>query len=135
AIAAAQRPASRELGQPLIALAGVTKTYRNGDLAVEVLHGIDLNIWEGEFVVIVGASGSGKSTLMNILGCLDRPTHGTYHFMGRDVSSLDGDALAQLRREDFGFIFQSYNLIGTATATENVEVPTLHAGQSTEQRP
>src|SRR5690606_17050383 len=72
--------------------------------------------------------------LMNILGCLDRPTHGTYHFMGRDVSSLDGDALAQLRREDFGFIFQSYNLIGTATATENVEVPALYAGQSTEQR-
>ena len=70
---------------PLIELAGVTKTYRNGDLAVEVLHGIDVSIYPGEFVAIVGQSGSGKSTLMNILGCLDRPTSGTYRFMGEDV--------------------------------------------------
>lgn len=119
---------------PLISLSAVTKTYYNGDLAVEVLHGIDLDIHEGEFVAIVGQSGSGKSTLMNILGCLDRPTSGTYKFLGRDVSTLDSDALAQLRREDFGFIFQSYNLIGTANATENVEVPALYAGQSVELR-
>ena len=119
---------------PLIALTGVTRTYGDGDLAVRVLHGIDLNIYEGEFVAIVGASGSGKSTLMNILGCLDRPSSGTYRFMRRDVSTLDSDALAQLRREDFGFIFQSYNLIATANAAENVEVPALYAGQPAEER-
>jgi macrolide transport system ATP-binding/permease protein len=113
---------------PLIELAGVTKTYRTGELAVRVLHGIDLSVYAGEFVAIVGQSGSGKSTLMNILGCLDRPTTGTYRFMGRDVSRLGRDELAHLRREAFGFVFQSYNLIGGATATENVEVPAIYAG-------
>jgi macrolide transport system ATP-binding/permease protein len=115
---------------PLIELRGVTKTYRNGELAVEVLHGIDLAIQEGEFLAIVGASGSGKSTLMNLLGCLERPTSGGYFFRGRDVSGLDRDGLAELRREEFGFIFQSYNLISTATAVENVEVPAMYAGES-----
>ena len=113
---------------PLIELRGVTKAYRNGDMEVEVLHGIDLQIQEGEFVAIMGASGSGKSTLMNLLGCLDRPTRGEYRFMGRDVATLSRDELARLRREDFGFVFQSYNLIQTATATENVEVPAMYAG-------
>jgi macrolide transport system ATP-binding/permease protein len=112
----------------LITLRGVTKTYRNGELAVQVLHGVDLDIHEGEFVAIVGASGSGKSTLMNILGCLDRPTSGAYLFRGEDVSGLERDALAGLRRESFGFVFQSYNLIATATAAENVEVPAVYAG-------
>ncbi|MES2534196.1 MAG: MacB family efflux pump subunit [Pseudomonadota bacterium] len=113
---------------PLIDLRGVTKTYRNGDLAVEVLHGIDLAIYPGELLAIMGASGSGKSTLMNILGCLDRPTTGSYRFMGRDVSGLDRDELAELRREAFGFVFQSYNLIATGTAADNVEVPAVYAG-------
>ena len=113
---------------PLIELRGVTKTYRTGELAVEVLHGIDLAIYPGEFVAIVGASGSGKSTLMNILGCLDRPTAGSYHFLGQDVSGLGRDELARLRREAFGFVFQSYNLIAAASATENVEVPAVYAG-------
>ncbi|WP_153110208.1 MacB family efflux pump subunit [Propionivibrio limicola] len=113
---------------PLIELHGVTKTYQSGELAVQVLHGLDLTIHEGEFVAIVGASGSGKSTLMNILGFLDRPTSGAYLFRGKDVSGLDRDALAELRREDFGFVFQSYNLIATATAAENVEVPAMYAG-------
>jgi macrolide transport system ATP-binding/permease protein len=113
---------------PLIELTGVTKTYRTGELAVEVLHGIDLAIHPGEFVAIVGASGSGKSTLMNILGCLDRPTTGSYRFLGEDVSGFGRDELARLRREAFGFVFQSYNLIGAATATENVEVPAIYAG-------
>ena len=113
---------------PLIELEAVTKTYRTGDLAVEVLHGIDLAIYPGEFVAIVGASGSGKSTLMNILGCLDRPTSGSYRFLGRDVSGLGRDELARLRREAFGFVFQSYNLIAAATATENVEMPAIYAG-------
>jgi macrolide transport system ATP-binding/permease protein len=115
-------------GTPLIELVGVTKTYRTGELAVEVLHGIDLTIHRGEFVAIVGASGSGKSTLMNILGCLDRPTSGSYRFLGEDVSVFARDELARLRREAFGFVFQSYNLIGAATATENVEVPAVYAG-------
>ena len=119
---------------PLIDLRGITKTYRNGELAVEVLHGLDLAIHEGEFVAIVGASGSGKSTLMNILGCLDRPTSGAYYFRGKDASHLERDELADLRREDFGFIFQSYNLIATATATENVEIPAIYAGAPSAKR-
>jgi macrolide transport system ATP-binding/permease protein len=119
---------------PLIELRGVTKTFRSGDLAVEVLHGIDLTIRQGEFVAIMGASGSGKSTLMNILGCLDRPSSGSYRFMGRDVSALERDELARLRREEFGFVFQSYNLIGGATATENVEVPAVYSGMPPAER-
>jgi macrolide transport system ATP-binding/permease protein len=119
---------------PLIELAGVTKTYRSGDLAVEVLHGIDVRIYPGEFVAIVGQSGSGKSTLMNILGCLDRPTTGSYRFMGQDVSGLGRDELARLRREAFGFVFQSYNLIAGASATENVEIPAIYAGLSRADR-
>ena len=112
----------------MIELKGVTKTFRNGELEVQVLHGIDLDIRAGEFVAIMGASGSGKSTLMNILGCLDRPTGGSYRFNGQDVSALGRDELARLRREAFGFVFQSYNLIATATAARNVEVPAVYAG-------
>ena len=112
----------------MIELKGVTKTFRNGELEVQVLHGIDLEIRAGEFVAIMGASGSGKSTLMNILGCLDRPTGGSYRFNGQDVSALGRDELARLRREAFGFVFQSYNLIATATAARNVEVPAVYAG-------
>lgn len=120
-------PTPREGSTPLIELRGVTKTYRNGELATQVLHGVDLQIFEGEFVAIVGASGSGKSTLMNILGCLDKPSTGSYRFLGRDVSVLDRDELARLRREDFGFVFQSYHLIATADAAENVEVPAMYS--------
>ncbi|WP_019562001.1 MULTISPECIES: MacB family efflux pump subunit [Caldimonas] len=113
---------------PLIALSGVTRIYNAGEAAVQVLHGIDLEIHEGEFVAIMGASGSGKSTLMNILGCLDRPSAGSYRFEGREVGTLDRDELARLRREAFGFVFQSYHLIAGATALENVEVPAIYAG-------
>ncbi|WP_192798380.1 MacB family efflux pump subunit [Brucella intermedia] len=119
---------------PLIRLTDIRKTYHNGDLAVEVLHGITLDIQAGEFVAIMGASGSGKSTLMNILGCLDSPSGGQYLLDGEDVSTLDADALAALRRRTFGFVFQSYNLISTSTAQENVEVPAIYAGLPASER-
>jgi len=119
---------------PLIALRGITRRFLNGDVETQVLHGIDLQIYPGEFVAIVGASGSGKSTLMNILGCLDRPTGGTYRFMGEDVAGFDRDELARVRREAFGFVFQSYNLIGGATARDNVEVPAVYSGMPPDER-
>lgn len=119
---------------PLIELRGVTKTFRNGEVATQVLHGIDLKIYAGEFVALMGASGSGKSTLMNILGCLDRPSNGTYFFDGRDVSTLSRDGLAQLRREAFGFVFQSYNLLPGISARENVELPASYSGLPAEIR-
>jgi macrolide transport system ATP-binding/permease protein len=119
---------------PLIELIDVTKTFRSGELDVQILHGISLKIYAGEYVAIIGASGSGKTTLMNILGCLDRPTTGTYHFKGADVSGFERDELARLRREDFGFVFQSYNLIGTVSALENVEVPAVYSGMPPAER-
>ena len=130
---ASSTPASTTTA-PLIALQGITRSFRNGEVETQVLHGIDLEIYPGEFVAIVGASGSGKSTLMNILGCLDRPTSGTYRFMGEDVAGFDRDALARVRREAFGFVFQSYNLIGGATARENVEVPAVYSGMPPDER-
>ena len=129
---------ARSLGQagepgqpvPLIELEGIRKRYggHDGAPAVEVLRGLTLSIGAGEFVAIVGASGSGKSTLMHLLGCLDRPSDGTYRFAGQDVASLNPDELAWLRREAFGFVFQGYHLIATESARENVEVPALYAG-------
>jgi macrolide transport system ATP-binding/permease protein len=120
---------------PLIELKDVWRTFvTGGDVRVDALRGVSLSIEAGEFVAIMGASGSGKSTLMNILGCLDRPTKGAYRFAGQDVVQLDADALAWLRREAFGFVFQSYNLLPTATAEENVEIPAVYAGIDPEER-
>ena len=118
----------------LISLKDVSKTYFNDGFAVEVLHGITLDIEAGEFVAIIGQSGSGKSTLMNILGCLDQPTAGEYRIDGEPVSDIDTDDLAALRRRTFGFVFQSYNLIPTASARENVEVPAIYAGIPARER-
>ena len=119
---------------PMIELKGITRSFGQGDLAVPVLKGIDLKIWPGEFVAIMGPSGSGKSTLMNILGCLDQPSSGEYWFDGRDVSALSRDELALLRREAFGFVFQSYNLLPGMTARENVEIPAIYAGMAPVRR-
>ena len=119
---------------PLIELRGVTRTYRTGPRPVRVLHGIDLSIRQGEFVAIVGSSGSGKSTLMNILGCLDRPTRGSYHLVGREVSRLDRDDLADIRLQVLGFVFQSFNLLARTSALENVELPMIYAGVGGKER-
>ncbi|RBH55284.1 MULTISPECIES: MacB family efflux pump subunit [Pseudomonas] len=120
---------------PLIDLQDIRKAYGGGDSPeVQVLRGIDLRIHAGEFVAIVGASGSGKSTLMNILGCLDRPTSGRYLFAGENVAELDSDALAWLRREAFGFVFQGYHLIPSGSARENVEMPAIYAGTPAAER-
>ena len=120
----------------LIELREVRKRFggRDGVPEVEILHGIDLRIRAGEYVAIVGASGSGKTTLMNILGCLDRPSSGEYLFQGEAVSGLDDDALAALRREVFGFVFQGYHLIGTSSALDNVAMPARYAGVSEQAR-
>ncbi|WP_411817573.1 MacB family efflux pump subunit [Hyphococcus sp. DH-69] len=112
----------------LITLENVTRVYGSGAAEVRALDGVNLTVNAGEFVAIVGQSGSGKSTLMNILGCLDRPTSGAYHVRGTDVSNLSPDQLAGLRRETFGFVFQRYNLLATASAAENVEIPAIYAG-------
>jgi len=120
---------SGEVAIPLIELKKIHRIFStDGGVEVHALRGIDLKIYPGEFLAIVGQSGSGKSTLMNLLGCLDRPTKGTYLFAGRDIKSFDADGLAWLRREAFGFVFQSYNLLNNSTAEENVEVPAIYAG-------
>lgn len=120
----------------LIELREVRKRFggRDGVPEVEILHGIDLRIRAGEYVAIVGASGSGKTTLMNILGCLDRPSNGEYLFQGEAVPGLDDDALAALRREVFGFVFQGYHLIGTSSALDNVAMPARYAGVGEQAR-
>ena len=123
------------MATPLIDLHDIRKVYGGIDTPeVHVLKGVSLSIHAGEFVAIVGASGSGKSTLMNILGCLDRPTSGRYLFAGEDVARLDSDELAWLRREAFGFVFQGYHLIPSASAQENVEMPAIYAGMPAAER-
>ncbi|MCO6536756.1 MAG: MacB family efflux pump subunit [Gilliamella sp.] len=119
---------------PLIKLENIVREFPAGDSTIQVLKSINLTINAGEMVAIIGASGSGKSTLMNILGCLDKPTSGTYSIGGRTTSELSPDELAQLRREHFGFIFQRYHLLNALTAQGNVEIPAIYAGVTNEQR-
>lgn len=114
---------------PLIELSGVTKTYGRGTAAMQALRGVDLRIESGEFVAVMGPSGSGKSTSMNILGCLDTPTVGSYRFMGVEVGSLSRDQRALLRRQYLGFVFQGFNLLNRTTALENVELPLVYRGE------
>ncbi|EMM0378098.1 macrolide ABC transporter ATP-binding protein/permease MacB [Pluralibacter gergoviae] len=118
----------------LLELSDIRRSYPSGDGSVEVLKGISLRINAGEMVAIVGASGSGKSTLMNIIGCLDKASSGTYRVAGTDVATLDADALARLRREHFGFIFQRYHLLSHLSATQNVEIPAVYAGTERRRR-
>jgi macrolide transport system ATP-binding/permease protein len=119
---------------PLLRLEHIQRFYPNGDSVVRALNDVSLTVWPGEFVAIVGQSGSGKSTLMNLIGCLDKPDSGQYRVLQRDVAGLDADQLAALRRETFGFVFQRYNLLNTASAAENIEIPALYAGMSKHDR-
>lgn len=118
----------------LLQLDNVSREFMNGEQTVQVLKNINLTICSGEMVAIVGASGSGKSTLMNILGCLDKPSSGEYLVAGRIPRHLDSDALAELRREHFGFIFQRYHLLNDLSAQANVEIPAIYAGINREER-
>jgi macrolide transport system ATP-binding/permease protein len=118
----------------LLSLRGVKRIYTSGEQKIEVLHGIDLDIYQGELVAIIGASGSGKSTLMNILGCLDKASEGSYEIDGVSTSTLSSDQLAALRRNYFGFIFQRYHLLTHLNASSNVEIPAIYAGTSNAER-
>src|SRR5687767_12702584 len=126
----AQMPESR----PVIQLDHIHKTYTMGDVDVHALRGVSLTIREGEFVAIMGASGSGKSTTMNIIGCLDRPTRGTYILDGEDVSEMSKDERADIRCQKIGFVFQGFNLLSRTSALENVELPMLYAGLESGER-
>ncbi len=121
--------------QPIIEMHGIVKRYYIGKPnELEILHGIDLEVWPGEFVAIVGESGSGKSTLMNIIGVLDRPTEGSYTLDGVDVGKAKDSALSDIRNRKIGFVFQTFNLIGRTSAQKNVELPLLYARVSARQR-
>lgn len=126
--------AAQPEARPVIQLDHIHKTYTMGDVNVHALRGVSLTIREGEFVAIMGASGSGKSTTMNIIGCLDRPTKGTYILDGQDVSEMSKDERADIRCEKIGFVFQGFNLLSRTSALENVELPMLYAGLESGER-
>jgi putative ABC transport system ATP-binding protein len=120
--------------KPVIRLENIYKVYDLGEIQVHALRGVSLEVREGEFVAVMGPSGSGKSTVMNILGCLDRPTRGHYYLDGVDVSGLTKVELARIRNHKLGFVFQQFNLLSRTSALENVELPTVYAGISAEER-
>jgi putative ABC transport system ATP-binding protein len=119
---------------PLIELRDIAKSYRMGEVDVNALRGVSLSVARGEFVAITGASGSGKSTLMNIIGCLDRPSSGSYRLNGVEIARQSREALADLRNRELGFVFQSFNLLSRTTALENVELPLVYAGTGVAER-
>jgi putative ABC transport system ATP-binding protein len=119
---------------PLVSFAGVTRVYGEGGGMVRALAGVDLTIEKGEFIAIMGPSGSGKSTAMNIIGCLDRPTGGSFRFLGVEVNNLGQDQRALLRRNFIGFVFQGFNLLNRTTAIENVELPLIYRGMARHER-
>ena len=119
---------------PIIELEGITKTFGTGAAAFQALKGVDLSIARGDFVAVMGPSGSGKSTTMNILGCLDTPTSGTFRFRGVEVPSLSRDQRSMLRRRYLGFVFQGFNLLARTSALENVELPLLYRGETKKAR-
>lgn len=120
--------------QPIIELSGVTKVYGTGTASMEALRGVDLRIYPGEFVAVMGPSGSGKSTCMNIVGCLDTPTSGAYRFCGVEVGKLTRNQRALLRRHYLGFVFQGFNLLNRTSALENVELPLIYRGEAVRTR-
>ena len=122
------------MSEDLIQLENVTKVYKMGDVEVHALRGVSVTVPRGDFIAIMGASGSGKSTLMNILGCLDRPSSGSYLLAGRDVSGLSRNELAEIRNQLLGFVFQSFNLLSRTSAIENVELPLIYADVPTRAR-
>jgi putative ABC transport system ATP-binding protein len=134
ALLARDTEAQETEARPVIQLEQIHKTYTMGDVEVHALRGVSLTIREGEFVAIMGTSGSGKSTTMNIIGCLDRPTRGSYMLDGEDVSSLSKDERADIRCQKIGFVFQGFNLLSRTSALENVELPMLYAGIDTTER-
>ncbi len=125
---------SAEASPPVIELAGVHKSYETGSLAVHALRGVDLRIEHGEYVAVMGPSGSGKTTLMEVLGCLSRPSSGSYRLDGRSVDEIDADDLARLRGEQIGFVFQSFNLLPRLSVVENVELPLSYRGVGRRRR-
>ncbi len=119
---------------PMIAMSDIRKIYDMGQVQVRALHGIDLNVSAGDYVAIMGPSGSGKSTLMNLIGCLDTPSGGSYRLNSREVGRLEDDELASIRNTEVGFIFQTFNLLPRASALENVELPLIYAGHPRAER-
>ena len=134
-VVAESTPNPAASGQPaIIECKGLGKTYVSGKLEVRALKGVDLEVHRNEFVAIMGPSGSGKSTLMNLLGCLDTPTFGSYRLNRTEVANLDDDELAAVRNQEIGFVFQTFNLLARATALHNVELPLIYAGMSSRKR-
>jgi putative ABC transport system ATP-binding protein len=124
----------RPKGNLVIEITGITKEYQMGHMLIQALRGVDLLIHRNEYLAIMGPSGSGKSTLMNMVGCLDTPTCGHYHFNGKDVAAMEDDELAEIRNSEIGFVFQTFNLLPRSTSLQNVELPLIYAGLGSDVR-